>query len=156
MPHYDYENQFRWGRIKASFKNSGQNVAVKEKGRLYYEYIYTGENTSYCQTKNCIEGLNGYLVYSDKPVLVHTMFSKEKLTNSIYDDDACLIWENEGAETGLKVVNNDEYDPNASGAVIQGYYSNDNKKIIPKGYYYTTIFHFSDGTTIMSDIKQKQ
>ncbi|MBR4179713.1 MAG: hypothetical protein IKR45_03320 [Treponema sp.] len=145
----------RWGRIRAYIKNEGQNVAVKEKGHLYYEYIYTGEYSANCSTKNCIEGLNGYLVYSDKPVLAHTMFSKEKLTSSIYDEDARLIWENEGADTGIQLVNNDAYDINSPTVIMMGYYTNDNLKVIPKGYYYTTIFHFADGTVIMSDIKQK-
>ena len=148
-------NDSRWGRIRAYLKNEGQNLAVKEKGHLYYDYLYLGEFNSNCSTKNCIEGLNGYLVYSDKPVLAHTMFSKEKLTSSIYDEDASLIWENEAADTGIQLINNTEYNPD-SPTVMTGYYNNDNLKVIPKDYYYTTVFHFADGTTIMSDIKQKQ
>ena len=35
-------------------------------------------------------------------------------------------------------------------------YGNENIKTVPKGFWYTTIFHFADGTVVMTDIKQKQ
>ena len=54
-------------------------------------------------------------------------------------------WEQRAAETGLQ--------ENYENTMFT--YTNDNLKDIPAGYYYTTIVHFADGTTIMSDVKQK-
>ena len=34
-------------------------------------------------------------------------------------------------------------------------YGDDKIKDIPSGYYYTTIVHFADGTTLMGEVKQK-
>ena len=170
-----------WGRIYASILPAQNDPSVIGKGYFYSQYVYTGRDGPDCSVKNCIEGLNGYVVYSDRPVLAHTMFSMEKLTDSKNDKDAALIWENEGAETGLTVINHYEIgsnngtdpnnipdpnnDPNQNNEpdfiipnteTLIGNYGLDKLKYVPEGAYYTTIFHFADGTVIMSDIKQKQ
>jgi hypothetical protein len=85
------------------------------------------------------------------------MFSMEKLTDSIDDENACSIWENEGAETGLKIVNDYTINLNEPApGVLTGNYGKDNLKLVPSGAYYTTIFHFADGDVVMTEIKQKK
>ena len=37
-----------------------------------------------------------------------------------------------------------------------GNYGLDKLKYVPEGAYYTTIFHFADGTIVMTEIKQKE
>lgn len=151
-----------WGRIYASILPDQNEPSVIGKGYFYSQYVYTGRDGPECQVKNCTEGLNGYVVYSDRPVLAHTMFSMEKLTDSKNDKDAALIWENEGAETGLTVVNPYVIESNNQPYIIPntetliGNYGLDKLKYVPEGAYYTTIFHFADGTVVMTDIKQKQ
>ncbi len=150
-------NQYKWGRISGSIQGQNGDTSVKGKGYFYSEYIYTGADGAYCNLKNCTEGMNGYLVYSDRPVLAHTMFSMEKLTDSIDDENACSIWENEGAETGLKIVNDYTINLNEPApGVLTGNYGKDNLKLVPSGAYYTTIFHFADGDVVMTEIKQKK
>ena len=151
-----------WGRIYASILPDQNDPSVIGKGYFYSQYVYTGRDGPECQVKNCTEGLNGYIVYSDRPVLAHTMFSMEKLTDSKNDKDAVVIWENEGAETGLTVVNHYVIESNNEPYIIPntetliGNYGLDKLKYVPEGAYYTTIFHFADGTVVMTDIKQKQ
>ena len=99
------------------------------------DYDYT------CRNKSVMDSLNGYQVFCDKPVLAHTMYSKFKFTET-----DSHTWEGRGVETGL--VYND-----ASAGTFS--YTDENYEDIPEGCYYTTIFHFVDGTTIMSPVKQK-
>ena len=95
------------------------------------------------------------------------MYCPDKLTASKYDNNAIRIWESKGVETGIAVLNgsiNERESPyyNAGETETSGSevgsetYDNDRLSMVPAGAYYTTIFHFADGTTIMSDIKQKQ
>ena len=93
-----------------------------------------------------MDSYNGYQVFCDKPTLAHTMFSKFKLTETASPEDS-HIWEGRGAETGI--VYND-------GSANTFSYTDENFEAIPTGCYYTTIFHFVDGTTIMTPVKQKQ
>ncbi len=103
------------------------------------DYDYT------CRNKNVMNAYNGYQIFCDKPVLAHTMYSKFKLTETSNPEDS-HIWEGRGAETGL--VYND-------GTTTTFSYTDDELTEIPEGCYYTTIFHFVDGTTIMTPVKQK-
>ena len=134
-----------------------------------------------CELKNCFDGLNGVQIFADNSVLVHTMYSSEKLTETRLDKDAAAIWEKRGLETGLKVyyteqpvlqANTEELpnpdDPESLIEIITGYsieaskdkinvnYDLSNLDAIPSGYWYTTIVRFVDGTVLMTDIKQKQ
>ena len=232
-----------WVRLRSylQFSNSNpeEELDTDWSNKCYYDinYFYCGTNDTICYSKNCIEGLNGIQVVSDRPVFAHTMYSDEPLTESKYDDNAVRIWENRGVETGVRVVNrsinednyhskhfyyhennnndpnngeNPEYipddqnngvdptDPNSgvdpdnngggstepdSGDEFDPYpddpvnptgdpsknpvpedwhvvgsetYGNENLKSVPKGFYYTTIFHFADGSVAMTDIKQKR
>lgn len=157
-----------WARIRAWYGfDDPDNQFVLDKGFYYPEYVYAGNNDNECHSKNCIEGLNGIQVLSDRPVLAHTMYCPEKLTKSKYDDNAIRIWESKGVETGIAVLNGKINEPDSafynpgqtatSGTEVGSEtYDNDRLSMIPAGAYYTTIFHFADGTVIMSDIKQKQ
>ncbi len=114
---------------------------------FYPVYMFNGEDDyNYtCRNKSVMDSLNGYQVFCDKPVFAHTMFSKFKLTetNTVADSHT---WEGRGAETGL--VYNDASAGNFS-------YTDENYEDIPESCYYTTIFHFVDGTTVMTPVKQK-
>ena len=109
-------------------------------------YVFRGsDDYDYkCRNKNVMESYGGYQVFCDKPVLAHTMYSKFKFTETYTVEDA-PIWEGRGVETGL--VYND--------GTTTFSYTDENYEDIPEGCYYTTIFHFVDGTTIMSPVKQK-
>ncbi|MBR4789451.1 MAG: hypothetical protein IK024_01015 [Treponema sp.] len=130
--------------------------------RLYCYYEYDGNVASYqykinythpayifankdvvCRNKGVLELINGFQVYCDNPTLVHTMFCPKKLTQTNTEEDAS-VWETHGAETGI-VVENSNFS-----------YTDANLDEIPKDYYYATIFHFADGTVVMSEVKQKQ
>ena len=103
------------------------------------------------------------------------MYSDEALTTSKYEDNALRIWENKGIETGARVVNQNinedsshsNFDFNSEDlstlpdsdswhVIGSETYGNENLNAVPKGFWYTTIFHFADGSTAMTDIKQKQ
>lgn len=110
-----------------------------------YFFIGSDDYDYTCRNKSVMDSLNGYQVFCDKPVFAHTMFSKFKLTetNTVADSHT---WEGRGAETGI--VYND-----ASAGTFS--YTDENFEAIPAGCYYTTIFHFVDGTTVMTPVKQK-
>ena len=195
QPAYD-TNDYTWDswvRLRSYIKFSDYISEAQEwsdKGTYYFDYFYCGTNDTICYSKNCIEGLNGIQVISDRPVFAHTMYSDEVLTTSKYDDNAIRIWENKGVETGVRVVNNtinednshSNYtftsqnqennpenpednpenttiipapDPDSWHIVGSETYGNENLDSVPKGFWYTTIFHFADGSTAMTDIKQK-
>ena len=67
------------------------------------------------------------------------------------DEDVYIkaIWETKGREYGLKLINS-EWLTSASTATYTAPVSE-----IPSGYSYVTIFHFADGTSVMSEVKQK-
>ncbi len=140
-----------WRRLKAvNGFVSPNDILADGKGFYNYEYLYLGPNP-FCNVKNCIEGLNGLQIMSDHPVLVHTMFSTEKLTESKNAKNAISIWETKGAETGVTVFTTNENE-----TILNKTYDLSNLKKIPKGCYYTIIVHFADGTIVMTDIKQKE
>ena len=177
-PSYEYQDLVnRWARVTGYYGFVDSDSAIG-KGYFYTDYVFMGRD-DVCNVKNCMEGMNGIQVFFDNNVLVHTMYSEEKLTNSKYDKDAYLIWETKGLETGLDIypssriptINyNDPMCNPSSPNYIPGYqpeptinesafktrtYGLDNYSDIPDGYWYTTIFHFADGTIVMTDIKQK-
>ena len=100
-----------WHRLRA-FYGFDDSSSVTGKGFYNTEYIYLSydlnqniseEGWFTCKLKNCFDGLNGVQIFADNDVLVHTMYSSEKLTESRLDKDAASIWETRGIETGLKV-----------------------------------------------------
>lgn len=169
-----------WVRLRSYIKFPDYEIddpgpEWSDKGAYSIDYFYCGTNDKLCYSKNCIEGLNGIQVLSDRPVFAHTMYSDEALTASKYEENALRIWENKGVETGARVVNqkiNEDnlhsifaYNsedlstlPNADSWHVIGSetYGNENLNAVPKGFWYTTIFHFADGSTAMTDIRQKQ
>ncbi len=157
-----------WVRLKSHYGfNDGENQSPVGKGFYYTEYLYIGANDTTCFSKNCIEGLNGLQVMSDRPVFAHTMYCPEKLTETTKFSDAARIWESKGIETGIAVMNKsinepatnyfswNAPDPSDNHAVGSETYGEDYLKMIPSGSWYTTIFHFADGTVVMTDIKQR-
>ena len=71
--------------------------------------------------------------------------------DSTVDDETYIkaIWETKGREYGLKLINSAWLD-NTSTSTYTAPVSE-----IPSGYSYVTIFHFADGTGVMSEVKQK-
>ena len=91
-----------------------------------------------------MDAYNGYQIFCDKPVFGHTMYSNFKFTETAGVEDS-HVWEGRGVETGL--VYND-------GTTLTFSYGRDMLEEIPEGCYYTTIFHFADGSTVMTPVKQ--
>ena len=122
-------------------------------------------NSTECKSKSVIPGLGGaYQVYYDAPCFAHTMafptgmlgdldakLAEAKAIDSSVDDETYIkaIWETKGREYGLKLINSAWLD-SASTATYTAPVSE-----IPAGYSYVTIFHFADGTSVMSEVKQK-
>ena len=123
-------------------------------------------NPTECNSKFVITGLsNAYMVYYDAPCFVHTMAVKTELLGNLdvklaeakaldptIDDETYIkaIWETKGREYGLKLLNSEWLQSSSSST----YTAPDSE--IPSGYAYVTIFHFADGTSIMSEVKQKE
>jgi hypothetical protein len=107
----------------------------------YYRYKGT-ENEIECQSKNYVQGAAGLQIFTDNPCFVHTMYCSKKLTETASPADA-LEWEARAIETGIM-----QKQSNFT-------YSSDNLSEIPAGYYYTTIIHYADGSTLMTDVKKK-
>ena len=120
---------------------------------LYYYANYIYSPSSYpCNSATWMKVENGYQVFCDAPVFVHTMYSKLKITETSSAEDA-LEWEARAHETGL-VVNMASSNTNFT-------YRHDTKAggnlaEIPDGNWYTTICHFADGTVLMSPVEQMQ
>ena len=103
-------------------------------------------------------------MFYDAPCFAHTMaFPTSMLadlqtkTQSALEFDNTLdyetaytaVWETRGKEYGLQLLNDQWLDSTASTSYVAPVAQ------IPSGYSYVTIFHFADGTTAMSDVKQK-
>ena len=137
-----------WIRIEPKFVNG---CSVEESGFYdvtylnfgYYKQLWVeGAEKMDVSSKNIIPGMNGMQVLCSSPTLAHTMYCSRKLSDGTSAEDIA-IWENMAMETGIV-----EKSSNFT-------YSNDNYDAIPSGYYYTTIVHFADGTTLMTEVKQK-
>ena len=130
-----------------------------------YETKTQQEKDQVCKIKAVIPGLSGgFVVYYDAPCFAHTMAFP---TNMLGDFDAKLaeaksidptiedetyikaIWETKGRQYGLQLLNSAWLES----AATKTYVVPVNE--IPAGYSYITIFYFADGTTAMSEVKQK-
>lgn len=145
---------------KAPFVSSLYNFLCPE-----YETKTKQEKDQLCKSKSVIPGLGAaYQVYYDAPCFAHTMafptdmqgdldakLAEAKSIDSTVDDETYIkaIWETKGREYGLKLINSAWLD-SASTATYTAPVSE-----IPAGYSYVSIFHFADGTSVMSEVKQK-
>ncbi len=155
--------------FKCSVYNGAKNSLYAFVYPNYFDRLNKGENVS-CSSKAVIPGLSdSYQVFYDAPCFAHTMaFPTELLAEIDSKTDAALVydttldrktaytavWETKGREYGLKLLYGGESDANNSW--LQGnttYIAPVNE--IPSGFSYVTVFHFADGTTAMSDVKQK-
>ena len=143
------DNTNQWRRLRPYRGFNAYNSSVWNTGFYYNDYIFVGEDST-CTAKNCIDGLNGLQIISDNSVFVHTMYSNEKLTESRTVENAAAIWETRGLETGMVTFTHP-----GNGSTLNKTYELKNLNKVPSGYYYTTIAHFADGTSVMTDIKQK-
>lgn len=137
-----------WIKIDGYFKNA---CSVAESGFYdttylnlgYYKQLWEeGAAVMDVSSKNIIPGMNGMQILCAAPTLAHTMYCSRKLSDGTRAEDIAT-WENMAMETGIV-----EKSSNFT-------YGNDKYDAIPSGYYYTTIVHFADGTTLMTDVKQK-
>lgn len=106
---------------------------------------------------------NAFVINYDAPCLVHTMIyptdrvadfeatiTKTMSTSSVdRETAAAAVWASKGMERGLRLVNTQWYDENKTST-----YSAPLDEI-PSGYSYVVITHFADGSTAMSDVRQK-
>ena len=95
------------------------------------------DNPLVCDLKDFYIGHAGINILADQPCFAHTLYCPRNL-GKIPE-----TWLFGGLETGL-VMKQKSFT-----------YSYDNTSGVPDGYYYTTIIHFADGTTLMTDVKQK-
>ncbi len=123
---------------------------------VYPDYLrYKGTpDEIVCNNKNWIEGANGYQIFTDNPMFVHTMYCSRNLSEVLKvektnptTEQFIREWESRAQEGGMVTYNDTK--------LTSFTYGMDNIRDIPSGYYYTTIVHFADGTTLMSDVKQK-
>ena len=152
------------------YNGSGVKTDVSLAYTLYYYFcldyqLRLEQNPNLELTnKSVIPGLGGnsYQVFYDAPCFAHTMaFPTELLADldskttavlnnySSMDREAAYaaVWETKGREYGLKLLNEAWEQGTAT------YTAPVNK--IPAGFSYVTVFHFADGTTVMSEVKQK-
>lgn len=99
------------------------------------KYIYTGDTSVSIKKMDQISD-NCYIAKSDNPYIVETFVSSIGYGDSIED------WVARAEPKNPKVLRDLDY-----------YTVNNND--IPNGYYYTVIVHFPDGTSLMSEVKQK-
>ncbi|WP_294428700.1 Ig-like domain-containing protein [uncultured Treponema sp.] len=162
----DYENQFMQVIVNYTstvwYEGSGygrNNFEIVQSQPLYVypDYLrYKGTaNEIVCNNKNWIVGANGYQIFTDNPVFVHTMYCSRDFSSELYaerfgtatTEQYIREWEARAQETGIVTY---------TGTTNTSFtYGSDNYKDIPDGYYYTTIAHFADGTTLMGEVKQK-
>ena len=110
-----------------------------EYGLVKYRYVpYLISPDSYiCDLKDYYEGHVGLNIMIDKPCFVHTLYSPRNFGDNVEK------WLNYGMETGLEMKQNSFT------------YKYTNYDSVPDGYYYTTVIHFADGETLMTDVKHK-
>ncbi len=162
----DYENKFMqvivnytstdW-RDGVGYGRWDFEIVQSQPLYVYPDYLrYKGTaNEIVCNNKNWIVGANGYQIFTDNPVFVHTMYCSRDFSSELYaerfgtatTEQYVREWEARAQETGIVTY---------TGTTNTSFtYGSDNLKEIPDGYYYTTIVHFADGTTLMGDVKQK-
>ena len=113
---------------------------------LYYYPNYVKSPSSYpCNSATWMKVANGWQIFRDAPVFVHTMYSAIKITETNGKDES-LEWEARAHETGI-VVYTTTTNTNFT-------YKDDNLAEIPDNNWYTTICHFADGTVLMSPVEQ--
>ena len=133
-----------------------------------YELKSAVEKAQYCKSKSVIPGLGGaFQVFYDAPCFAHTMAFPTSMLSALetktqdaldkdntvdYEKAYTAVWETRGREYGLKLLYGGEED-NSWAQGNTTYIAPVSE--IPAGFSYVTIFHFADGTTVMSDVKQK-
>ena len=170
---YDLTNHFVKidpAHYYTAYSESVANRRYAQDSYFYVPYLLAKDtaNPIVCNIKDIVVGQVGVSVLADNPYFIHTLYCPRNLGSNLDD------WLNIGMETGLMqivrekethsfTVLNDPTNPESGvhTEVIEiqpdySYtYSYDNAAEVPSGYYYTVIVHFADGTTVMSDVRQK-
>ena len=103
-----------------------------------YEMRKNTDNPLVCELKDFYLGQSGINIIVDQPCFAHTLYCPKNLGDTPKD------WLRGGLETGI-VQKQKSFT-----------YSFENTKDVPAGYYYTTIVHFADGTTLMTPVQLKK
>lgn len=160
----DYEEKFI--RVLVNFTNTDNwtggvggekfDIVQSQPKFIYPDYWrYKGtEDEIVCKNKNWMEGANGYQIFTDNPMFVHTLHCSRNLNDVLKlekpkakTEDFINEWESRAQETGIV-----SYSGNTATSFT---YGSDCYKEIPEGNYYVTIAYFADGTILMGDVKQK-
>ena len=132
----------------------------------WYRWIVAGEQGSLpvCSTKVMMPAYgNSFLLYYDAPCLIHTLaYPTEKLPdienkiqrtmtncNVDYNTAAAAVWSTKGMEYGCKLVTNAWTDTEKNSTYTAPVSE------IPADFSYVVVIHFADGTSLMSDVRQK-
>ena len=108
----------------------------------YYDTLYVyvpGKITPAdysCKHKDILYGVRGLQIYTDKPVMVHTLESSKDYGNNIQE------WLNYGSEVKIETDS-------------EGFLYKEPVEKVTAGKYYTTIAHFADGDMEMTPVAQK-
>ena len=132
-----------------------------------YELMSDVEKAQYCQSKSVMQGIAGtYQVFYDSPCFAHTMIFPTNMLDDIEakvqealwaDEDLSeeeartAVWETKGRELGLQLLNDEWLTLNTTRSATYKAPVSD----IEKGYSYVTVFHFADGSSLMSEVKSK-
>ena len=132
----------KWIKIIGRFvmPNSVLKCIYTKTIYLYPDYDKGNIN---CDSTSYSKTANGYQVFCDAPCLVHTMYCSKKLSETTTEADI-YEWESRAIETGV-MTNDHDFT-----------YKDELLSDIKPGMYYTTIFHFADGTVYMTDVQQMQ
>lgn len=105
---------------------------------VYLPYKVNPENYP-CLNKNILDcGKNGFQIFCDAPCLVHTLYSSNNL------GEEPKLWYSRGTEV-----------KNAIKQESENFTYEVPLTDIPENSYYVIVAHYADGTTKMSEVKQK-
>ncbi len=128
------------------YKYWGDDSEIQELNIPVPMYYYIPDGTTFtdlnCDVKNYVEAANGYLIYYDRPVYIHTICSKINYKN---DADKWEKMCTDEQKIQPKVIKS----PTGIGQ-----YKVDTSNI-DSGNYYVTIIHFADGDTLITPVKYK-
>lgn len=145
--------------FSGSFIKARSCTSNNDFAQTLYEYILpeyyikknNGESVE-LHNKAMIQAVgNSYQLFYDAPCFVHTMCHPKNLSENypeeLAEEDRAAYWETKGKEVGLELVNS-EWNYSSSTYTVP-------VNEIEKNEYYVTIAHFADGTSVMTEVKQR-
>ena len=151
-----------WYKATLAPKISMIQDAIETRHLLKFKYFApSGESVRNIEPYYIVFKWNSWYVYGwcrkRKDFRLFKLNRMDKLTETTDVENARGIWESKGVETGVAFI-----DMHPASQYLEeepllgsGTYKYSNYDSIPDGAYYTTIFHFADGGSVMTNIKQK-